>query len=124
MTEHPNPSKPPARWRRPPVTVGELIDTLKHRDPRMPVVVDGYEDGYDSLTIGGITEVAIVADAAKADRSEIVGDHQNPEKLPEAGTDTDPGWGGEWAQPYTADARASAAVRALLLSRRDHQPTR
>ena len=122
MTEHPAPSKPPASWRRPAVTVGEMIDTLKHHDPRMPVVVDGYEDGYDSLTADSITEVAIVADAAKADMTEIVGDHQRPEKLPEAGDDT--GWGGEWAQPYTADARASAAVRALLLSRRDNERPR
>lgn len=119
MTEHPDPSKPPRTWRRPPVTVGELIDTLKGYDPDMPVVVDGYEDGYDSLTADSITEVAIVADAAKADMTRIVGDHQRPEKLPEAGDDT--GWGGEWAQPYTADARTSAAVRALVLSRRDNQ---
>ena len=122
MTEHPDPSKPPTRWRRQPVTVGELIDTLKHHDPDMPVVVDGYEDGYDSLTADSITEVAIVADAAKADRSEIVGDHQNPEKLPEAGID--PSWGGERAQPYTTDATATAPVRALLLSRRDNERPR
>ena len=122
MTEHPDGSKPPQTWRRQPVTVGELIDTLKGYDPRMPVVVDGYEDGYDSLTADSITEVAIVADAAKTDRSEIVGDHQHPEKLPETGDDT--GWGGEWAQLYTAAAGASAPVRALLLSRRDNQRTR
>ena len=116
MTEHADGSKPPTRWRRQPVTVGELIDTLKGYDPDMRVVVDGYEDGYDSLTADSITEVAIVADAAKTDRSEIVGDHQNPEKLSEAGDDT--GWGGEWTQPYTADAAATAPLRALLLSRR------
>lgn len=122
MTEHPGGSKPPRTWRQPPVTVGELIDTLKGHDPDMPVVVDGYENGYDSLTADSINEVAIVADAAKADMTEIVGDHQHPEKLPEAGDDTS--WGGERAQPYTADATATAPVRALLLSRRDNQRTR
>ena len=88
----------------------------------MPVVVEGYEDGYDSLTADRITVVEIVPDVAKADLTSIVGDHQHPEKLPEA--DDDISWGGEWAQLYTADARASAAVRALLLPRRDNQRTR
>ena len=38
------------KWRRPPVTVGELIEALADCDAAMPVVVDGYESGYDSLT--------------------------------------------------------------------------
>ena len=122
MTEQPDASKPPRRWRRPPVTVGELIDTLKRHDPDMAVVVDGYEDGYDSLTADSIAEVAIVPDAAKADLVGIVGDHQRPENLPDAGDDTR--WGGEWAHSYNADARATAPVLALVLSRRDknHRP--
>ena len=119
MTEQPDAPRPPQRWRRPPVTVGELIDTLKRHDPRMPVVVDGYEDGYDSLTADSITVVAVVPDAAKADRSSFVGDHQRPEKLPEAGDDT--GWGGERTHSYHADARAAAPVRALVLSRRGNR---
>lgn len=102
------------------MTVGELIDTLKGYDPDMPVVVDGYEDGYDSLTADSIAEVAIVVDAAKADMTEIVGDHQSPENLPEADGGT--GWGGERAHPYTTDATATTPVRALVLSRRDNNP--
>ena len=122
MTEQPDASKPPRRWRRPPVTVGELIDTLKRHDPDMAVVVVGYEDGYDSLTADSIAEVAIVPDAAKADLFAIVGDHQRPENLPDAVDDTR--WGGEWAHSYNADARATAPVLVLVLSRRDknHRP--
>ena len=117
MTEQPDASKPPRRWRRPPVTVSELIDTLKRHDPDMPVVVDGYEDGYDSLTADSIAEVAIVPDAAKTDLTCIVGDHQRPENLPSAGDDT--GWGGEHSRTYVADAEATPPVTALVLSRRD-----
>ena len=117
MTEQSDAPKPPAGWRRPPVTVGELIDALKRHDPHMPVVVDGYEDGYDSLTADSIAVVAIVPDAARADLTRIVGDHQRPENLPEAGTDTS--WGGEWAHSYTADAKTKAPVMALVLSRRN-----
>lgn len=81
----------------------------------MPVVVNGYEEGYDSLTAASIAEISIVPDAAKAGRTGIVGDHQRPEELPEAGADE--GWGGEAARCYRADARAAAPVTALLLSR-------
>ena len=41
----PSAPKPPRRWRRPPVTVGALVEALKRHDPDMPVVVDGYESG-------------------------------------------------------------------------------
>ena len=108
------------RWRRPPVTVGELIEALGRHDPDMPVVVDGYEDGYDSLTADSIAVVAVVPDAVKTDWIGDVGDHQRPEHLGEAGSDT--GWGGELARPYHRDARATAPVTVLVLSRSDQKP--
>lgn len=105
----------PGRWRRPSVTVGELIEALGRHDPDMPVVVDGYEDGYDSLCADSIAVISVVPDAAKTDWIGVVGDHQRPERLPEAGTDT--GWGGELARSYNRDARATAPVTVLVLSR-------
>lgn len=33
------------------MTVAELIERLKKSDPRMRVLVDGYEDGYDDPSI-------------------------------------------------------------------------
>ena len=115
MTGQHNTPTPPHQWRRPPLTVGELIDALKGHDPDMPIVVNGYEEGYDSLTADSIAEVSIVPDAAKADLGGIVGDHERPEKLPDA--DADEGWGGELARSYRADAKATAPVVALLLCR-------
>ncbi len=102
------------------MTVGELIDTLKRHDPDMAVVVDGYEAGYDSLTADNITEVAIIADAAKAHRRHIVGDHQRPEKLPEAGGGT--GWGGEQAHPYTATQGTPGWGAGAVLTRQQPPP--
>ena len=115
MSEQINAPKPPHQWRHPPLTVGELIDTLKRHDSDMPVVVNGYEEGYDSLTADSIAVISIVPDAAKADLGGIVGDHERPEELPDAGTDE--GWGGELARSYRADAKATAPVTALLLCR-------
>lgn len=115
MTEQPNAPKPPRQWHQPPLTVGELIDALKRHDPDMPVVVNGYEEGYDSLTADSIAVISIVPDAAKADLTGIVGDHERPEKIPEA--DAGEGWGGGWARSYRADAKATAPVMVLLLSR-------
>lgn len=117
MTERLNTAKPPRRWRRPPLTVGELIEALGRHDPDMPVVVDGYEDGYDSLTADSIAVIAVVPDAVKIDWIGYVGDHQRPEQLGEADSDT--GWGGEMARPYHRDARATAPVMVLMLSRTD-----
>ena len=119
MTERLNTPKPPRRWRRPPVTVGELIEALGRHDPDMPVVVDGYEDGYDSLTVDSIAVISVVPDASKTDLIGVVGDHQRPEHLPVAGTDT--GWGGELARSYDRDARARAPVMVLVLPRSDRQ---
>ena len=120
MTEHTEAPKPLRQWRRQPMTVGELIDALKRHDPDMPVVVDGYENGYDSLTADSIDVAAIVPDAAKADEPWL-GDHQRPEALPvDAGVDG--GWGAVLADSYTADASVAASVRALLLSRGDKTP--
>ena len=82
---------------------------------RMPVVVDG----YDSLCANSIAVIAVVPDAVKADLIGVVGDHQRPEQLGEAGSDT--GWGGELARPYHRDARATAPVTALVLTRSDKQ---
>ena len=115
MSQQLNAPKPPHQWRHPPLTVGELIDALKRHDPDLPVVVNGYEEGYDSLTADSTAVISIVPDAAKADLGGIVGDHERPEKLPEAGADE--GWGGEWARSYRADAKATAPVMALLLCR-------
>ena len=115
LTEQLNAAKPPRQWRHPPLTVGELIDALKRHDPDMPVVVNGYEEGYDSLTADSIAVISIVPDASKADLTGIVGDHERPEELPDAGTDE--GWGGERARSYRADAKATTPVIALLLSR-------
>ena len=119
MTERLDAPKPPRRWRRPPVTVGELIEALGRHDPDMPVVVDGYQDGYDSLTADSIAVISVVPDAAKSDLIGVVGDHQRPERLPEAGTDT--GWRGELARSYNRDASARAPVVVLVLPRSDKQ---
>ena len=67
MARRKTPSAPkPPRRRRPPVTVGALIEALKRHDPDMPVVVDGYESGYDSLIADNIAVIAIAPDVAKA----------------------------------------------------------
>ena len=102
------------------MTVRELVEALKRLDLDLPVVVDGYEDGYDSLTADNIDVIAIVPDVAKADRVWL-GDHQRPEAVSGHGS-VDTGWGGEPANSYTLDAPATATVLALVLSRVDKAP--
>ena len=66
------------QWRRPPVTVAELIEALSDCDAAMPVVVDGYEGGYDSLTADNIAVIAIDPDVAKPEFRSWMGDHERP----------------------------------------------
>ena len=120
MTAQPKTPKTPRQWRRQPVTVRELVEALKRFDLDLPVVVDGYEDGYDSLTAESIDVIAIVPDVAKADRGWL-GDHQRPEAISDHAS-VDTGWGGEPANSYTFDALAAATVLALALSRGDKAP--
>ena len=68
-------------WRRPPITVAELIEALADCDAAMPVVVDGYESGYDSLTADNISVIAINPDVVKPEFRSWMGDHERSEIL-------------------------------------------
>ena len=41
------------------MTVKELIEQLQQLDPELHVFVDGYEGGYDDVTISEIKEIAL-----------------------------------------------------------------
>ena len=78
MTPQAEPSESALKWRRPPVTVAELIEALSDCDAAMPVVVDGYEGGYDSLTADNISVIAIDPDVVKPEFRSWMGDHERP----------------------------------------------
>jgi hypothetical protein len=41
------------------MTVKELIEQLQQLDPELHVFVDGYEGGYDDVTISEVKEIAL-----------------------------------------------------------------
>lgn len=73
------------------MTVAELIELLKQHDPALPVVVAGYEEGYNNLSL-----VAQVRMVPEADTRWYCGAHQE------------------------ADDGNEKAMTALLLSGRNH----
>lgn len=121
MTPQPKPSEPAPKWRRPPVTVAELIKALADHDAAMPVVVDGYESGYDSLTADNISVIAINPDVVKPEFRPWMGDHERSDTHERASRTTGAGWGGEHSHPYIADPSGVVTMPVLLLSRGDKE---
>lgn len=103
------------RWRRQALTVGELMTALSGHDAAMPVIVDGYEDGFDSLTLENILVIDIAIDVNDPDLPWL-GDHDNASGehvLVEGGDE----WGGRTTDARTEGTAAAAEGPALLLSR-------
>ena len=121
MTSQPDPSEPALRWRRPPVTAAELIEALADYDAAMPVVVDGYESGYDSLTADNISVIAIVPDVVNHEFRSWMGDHERSDTHERASTTTGRRWGSGAFYPYIADSSGAVTMPVLLLSRGDKE---
>ena len=119
MTLQAEPSESALKWRRPPVTDAELIEALSDCDPAMPVVVDGYEGGCDSLTADNISVIAINPDVVKPEFRTWMGDHQRPTPMSVPPQEGGAGWGGESSHPYIADPPRVVTMPVLLLSRGD-----
>lgn len=124
MTPQPKPPEPAPKWRRPPVTVAELIEALADYDAAMPVVVDGYESGYDSLTAGNISVISINPDVVKSEFRSWMGDHERSDTHERSSATTGAGWGGGEFYPYIADSSGVATTPVLLLSRGDKESGR
>lgn len=100
-------------------TVGELIEVLADCDAAMPVVVDGYEGGYDSLTADNISVIAIDPDVVKPECRSEMGDHQRREAYGRSSARRGTGWGDESTYPYIADPPGVVTTPVLVLSRGD-----
>ena len=96
--------------RRQPITVGALMEALAAFDADMPVIVDGYEGGYDSLTTDNVLAITIAPDVVKSDQW-WYGDHER--------SDVSSSPSSEDTAPYSADPSSVAPLAALLLSRGD-----
>ena len=90
------------------MTVAELVEVLSGLDPNLPVVVSGYEDGYESLTVDNVTVASIVPDAVIADIG-YLGDHADPGAVNAAR--------GSVLSRYTPDASLRAVVDVVVLAR-------
>ena len=119
MTLQAEPSESALKWRRRPVTVAELIEALSDCDAAMPVVVDGYEGGYDSLTADNISVIAMDPDVVKPEFRSWMGDHERAGSYGRSSARSDAGWGGESSNPYIADPSGVVTMPVLLLSRGD-----
>ena len=108
----------PARgWRRQPITVGELMIALMGYDRAMPVIVDGYEGGYDSLTIDNVSMTDIAVDITHPDNP-CWGDHDDASAKHVLTQEGGP-WGGKATDTRIDDPSGVAEGPALLLSRGD-----
>ena len=62
------------------MTVAELINVLRRYDPDLPVLVDGYEGGYEDLLEGLIRVQSVVLDVLKEGHEAFhyLGKHGDP----------------------------------------------
>ena len=79
------------------LTTGELIRLLSDHPPDLRVVVDGYEGGYDDLSVRQLQRIRIALGVGEED---WYGDHDEPDLV------------------FPEDRRPTESVEALVLRRR------